>query len=84
MWVYGEYGFQVIGVVLQIWRWSHGGYDRRCLADLEVVLRWCSFAVVRGFAISFAVVLGFADLRSSGCRWVLQWVKMWLPVVVLL
>jgi hypothetical protein len=65
-------------------RWSHGGYDRPCLADLEVVSRWCSFAVVRGFAISFAVVLGFADLRPSGCRRVLQWVKMWLPVVVLL
>uniref|UniRef100_A0A2N9FI75 Secreted protein n=1 Tax=Fagus sylvatica TaxID=28930 RepID=A0A2N9FI75_FAGSY len=42
--------------------------------------------VVRGGALrggawvrNFAVVLGFAD--TSGCRRVLQWVKMWLPVV---
>ena len=89
-------------------------------ADLSL-LRWCL-----GFAISFAVVLGFTDLRpislspnvardgtdpslsrwsfvglwwpvvaDSGvllklwlgfvvCQWVLQWVKMWLPVDVLL
>uniref|UniRef100_A0A2N9FEE1 Uncharacterized protein n=1 Tax=Fagus sylvatica TaxID=28930 RepID=A0A2N9FEE1_FAGSY len=40
------------------------GRDRRRLADLEVVSRWCV-----GFAISFAVVLGFADLRPE-----------WLPV----
>jgi hypothetical protein len=59
------------------WVWVSG--DRRRLADLEVVSQWCV-----GFAISFAMVLGFADLKPSGCQWVLQWVKMWLPVVVLL
>jgi hypothetical protein len=82
-WVFSGFlvGLQWIFVGLR-WVWVSG--DRRHLADLEVVSRWCSFAVVHGFAISFAVVLGFADLRPSGCRWVLQWVKMWLPMVVLL
>ncbi|GMY26760.1 hypothetical protein FCV25MIE_22002 [Fagus crenata] len=92
-WVFSGFlvGLRWIFVGLR-WVWVSG--DRRRLADLEVVLRWLrsalscrsggGLAVVRGFAISFAVVLGFADLRPSGCRRVLQWVKMWLPVVVLL
>ena len=61
----------------------------RRLADLEVVSRWCvgfaiSFAVVLGFAdLShvLAVVLGFADLwtDSSLSRW--RFVGLWWPVV---
>lgn len=46
-------------------RWSHGGYDRRRLADLEVVSRWCSFAVVRGLRNKLR---GGAGLRRSEPR----------------
>ena len=95
----------------------------RRLADLEVVSRWCSFAVVRGLRnklrggaglrrseadlslaqrgslwdrflslaveICWSVVAGGGVLLKLwlgfvGLWWVLQWVKMWLPVVVLL
>uniref|UniRef100_A0A2N9HSY9 Uncharacterized protein n=1 Tax=Fagus sylvatica TaxID=28930 RepID=A0A2N9HSY9_FAGSY len=60
----------VIGVVLQIWRWSHGGYDRRRLADLEVVSRWCSFAVVQlAWAWVRNKLRGGAGLRRSEAEW---------------
>jgi hypothetical protein len=79
-WRWSRSGLTVvtIGVVLQIWRWSHSG----------AASRWCV-----GFAISFAVVLGFADLRpislspnvarygtdSSLSQW--TFVGLWWPVV---
>ena len=114
-------GLRWIFVGLQ-WVWVSG--DWRRLADLEVVSRWCSFAVVRGLRnklrggaglhrseprsrggvwlrrfvdrflslaveICWSVVAGGGVLLKLwldfvGLWWVLQWVKMWLPVVVLL
>ena len=64
MWVYGEYGFQVIGVVLQIWRWSRGGLTVVTIGVVLQIWRWS-----RGGAWVRNKLRGGAGLRRSEAEW---------------